>query len=402
MKRFVSIFCLAAACLRVGAIGSDEVDMVFGGLPVVQFAEFCAEFVDKRPIVVHPSVEGVKGSVRLRSGTMSAAKARALCADVVRSFGLAYVTRDGYVELRSVASEERVDWEQFIYKPRFRAVAELQDLARVVVSRGAFAGDRLIQTGTGGGVAETGSNGASLTSKGGDRLVFVGPREEVRALESLVRRLDSPRGQVVVRVGVVEFSRGATDGTALQVLGSLFGRRLALSSGVEAVAGGRLAVIFGSLEVALSMLDRDQRFRVVSRPDVVVLDGARASFAAVEDRRVAGTVVVDGKGNPVQSRESLSAGVQLDVGVAVRDGGAELELGQSVSQFAGVSGSDPVILRRSARTQLRAVFGEAVVIGGLVQERTEASESRLFGYRVGRGSDQESLEVFFLVQVVEA
>lgn len=389
-------------CSLKAAAAPTEVEMVFAGLPVVQFAEFCAEFVERQPIAVHPSAEGVKGSVRLRSGSVPIGTAKTLCGDVVRSFGLAYVKRQGYVELRAVSEEGRADWQQLIYRPRFRSVGELQDLGRVVVSRGVFAGDRVLATSGTGGVAETGTNGASLTSKASDRLVFVGPPEEVRALEALVGRLDSPRGQVAVRVGVVEFSRGATDGTALQVLGSLFGKRVTLSSGVDAIAGSRVAVFLGSLELALSVLDKDQRFRVVSRPEVLVLDGSRASFAAVEDRRVAGSVAIDGKGNPVQSRESLSAGVQLDVSVSVREGGAEVELGQSVSQFVGVSGGDPIVLRRSARTHLRTMFGESVLIGGLAQERKESSESRLFGWRVGSGNDQESREVFFLVQVVEA
>lgn len=402
MKLVLLAGLLWACCMRVAASGLDVVELVFAGLPVVQFAEFCAEFVDKRPIVVHPSTEGVKGAVRLRTGAVPLATAKRLCGEVMHSFGLAYVTRNGYVELRVFSPEERAGWEQFIYRPRFRPVGELQDLARGIVSRGVFAGDRLLRAGAPGGVTETGTNGASLTSKGSDRLVFFGPGEEVQALESLVHRLDSPRGQVTVRVAVVEFSRGASDGAAVQVLGSLFGQRLTLAAGVEALASGRLGLVLGSLELALSVLDKDQRFRVVSRPEVLVLDGARATFAAVEDRRVAGSVAVDGRGNPVQSRESLSAGVQLDVSVSVRSGGADLDLSQSVSQFSGVSGGDPVVLRRSARTQLHAKFGEAVLLGGLVQERTEGSESRLFGYRVGRGSDHESREVFFLVQIAEA
>jgi type II secretory pathway component GspD/PulD (secretin) len=251
-------------------------------------------------------------------------------------------------------------------------------------------------------VPESGLNGASITSKLIDKLVFLGPENEVRALESLLVQLDVPVAQVQITAGIYEFQSGRNQGSAIAAALKLFGDRLGLTFDGGQQSGGTIRLRIGAIDAVLSTLDQDSRFRYVARPNVLVKDGETARFFAGEDVRVIGAVVVDRTGNPVQSKETLSAGVTLEATPHIRSEAVDLSLYQAVSNFVAGTGADPSILKRDLRSRLVVQPGYVYAIGGLKSSRTTQSQRRFFGFSVGSGNDVSDAELFLLLTVTRA
>lgn len=378
----VLVLCLALWSMlpaHAANPASEELEMTFSGLPVGLFAEFCAEHVFQKPVVVLDGVEADGKQVRLRSGKMVRRRAGELCRVTLKSYGIDLVEVDGMVQVKRLEGWARSSWVQVLYAPKFRPIPELVAVAKVFAESGVFAD----------------------VGEGTREVLFYGPRREAEAITSVIERVDRPLGRVLVRGAVVEFSRGADKGSAIQALGSLLGGRLTANVTPGSLAGQALGVVVGGLEVTLSMLDADTRFRLVSRPEVVVMDGAEGKFSAVEERRVLGGVTVGAGGAVVQAREVTNAGITLTVGVKLGEGTSQVTFNQAVSQFSGVFAGEPVTLRREVggKTVLRG--GEVLVVGGLNESRNDQAERRLFGWKLGDSATVTERELLFFLQLVD-
>lgn len=346
---------------------------------------------DVTPIVAHVSRIGCGGLAMLLD-------------EVLRQSGLERAVRPGPDIIRERAdADERAGWDTLVYMPQHRDASRLAELAGFLVERGQFAhqgGRRFIGADPDSSVVPTGSmfQGASITAEQVDRLVFHGPPAEVAALRDFLPELDTQRLGVSVEVGVYEFQAGTSKASGLEVLGELFSGRLGVRVG-SLVGGDVLSVEVSDLGAVLSLLDQDSRFRYVARPRLLVADRKRGSLFAGESRRVDGAVVVDGSGNPIVSKETLSAGLRLEVTPSVFSDRIDIDLAQVVSEFAAGRNDDLTTLDREFHTQFTVEPGRVYAIAGLDLERENLSNSRLFGLRMGRSRDDSSTQLFLLVKV---
>jgi general secretion pathway protein D len=273
----------------------------------------------------------------------------------------------------------------------------------IAVRRGSFAHQRrnaAVQiSGVGQQVPESGFNGASISAKQIDKLVFYGPSDEAKAVESLLVRLDVPHAQIEVKAGIFEYQSGVNQGSGIDAVVSLLNSKLSLSIGSGAVVGNTLRLNVSGIDAALSLLDKDSRFKYVARPRVLVKDGESARFFAGESVRVVGSVTVDKTGNPLQSKESLSAGVTLEATVKIRGDVVEMSLFQAVSNFVSNSNGDPSVLTRDLRTRLMMKPGIVYVIGGLQSSRNTQAKSTFLGFQLGKSLDTSDTEVLLLLSV---
>jgi general secretion pathway protein D len=266
-------------------------------------------------------------------------------------------------------------------------------------------------------------------------LIINADPETQEALASVVRSLDVRRQQVLVEAIIVEVSdnlarrlglqyvaSGASGEDALPFLSSSYGggsapnllaltgatllqgdgeeddsealaelRRLAVNSlintsGLLIGAGGQDddGRIFG---VLLDALAEDRDSDVLSTPSVLTLDNEEASILVGQQIPITtGEAVGDNFDNQFRTIDRRDVGVQLEVRPQISEGGViRLEIRQEVSSVFGQVISDSTDLitnRREIQTVVQIDDGQIIVLGGLIQEELETSESGIPGLRL--------------------
>jgi hypothetical protein len=361
---------------------------------------------EKKGLLFDPAVTKLEDVVTLKTPRMSCGQTRPILLDALARAGLGIEVKNGYDVVRQLpGKDEREGWRESIYRPKFRDAVELAEQAQIAVRKGFFAhqrrGAQVQVTAPGEQVPEAGANGATITGKPVDKLVFFGPEAEVKAVESLLSRLDVPNPQVELKAGIYEFQRGKAEGSGVDAVVKLFSEKLGITinSGALGAGGSAVKVSLPSLDAALSLLDTDSRFRYVARPKVLARDGEPVHFFAGEDVRVVGAIVLDRNGNPIQSKETLSAGVTLEATPRIRGEVVDVSLYQAVSNFAAGASGDPSVLKRDLRSRLVMQPGAVYVIGGLQSSRKTQGQQRFFGFRVGNDDQDAETEIVLLLTI---
>lgn len=407
MKMYVLFVLLFVSSVVCAAEQKGSLSMVFDRVPLQQLVLIYYDQCEQKGVVFDAGVVGLDQVVTLKTPSMSCASVHSLLVDLMGRSGVGVESKSGYDLVRLVrAHDDRDDWKTALYTPRFRDAVELAELTMIAVRKGSYAHQRKgVQVQSAGAVAvsssvpENGSNGASLTGKPVDKLVFFGPPDEVANVLSLLSRLDVPVGQVEVSMGVYEYQSGSSVGSAINAAVSLFKGRIGLTVDGGSSGGSSLKLALPSLDAALSVLDQDSHFKYVARPRVSVKSGEQASFQAGQDVRVVGAVSLDRNGNQVQSIVTMSAGVSVQVLPVVRGEVVDLTLHQLVSDFVSSPNADPSIVKRDLSTGLVVQPGAVYVIGGLQTTRKNSSSHRFFGFGVGDASDVSQTEILILLSV---
>ena len=197
--------------------------------------------------------------------------------------------------------------------------------------------------------------------------------------------LDIPSGEIVLKAAVYEVGTVQGDGGAVQVVAGLLKGHINGSIGSVISGANAIGYVNGGLDVVLSLLDKDSRFKTVSRPMVRVRSGAQARFSVGQDVPVLGQAVLDKNGNPVQSIDYRQSGVILTVTPEVRESVIDLDNFEELSSFIATStgvNNSPTLLKRSVNSKLSIKAGEVVIFAGL-NEQKRSTQSRFLGFKVG-------------------
>lgn len=126
---------------------------------------------------------------------------------------------------------------------------------------------------------------------------------------------------------------------------------------------------------------------IISRPKVAVREGGRADIVNVKKIPFYNVTAISASGIPTTSLQFQDVGVQMyvvprvigrDTVILNIDIEASQSTGTAVSFTVGDSViSVPEISRRNARTVVRLEPGQAVILGGLISERTVERESKV-------------------------
>jgi general secretion pathway protein D len=151
------------------------------------------------------------------------------------------------------------------------------------------------------------------------------------------------------------------------------------SSGVLGGIGGQAAngSIFGLI---LNALAEDKDSNVLSTPSVMTLNNETASILVGQQIPVTtGETLSDNNDNPFRTVRREDVGVQLQVRPQISQGGAiRLNIKQEVSSIFGPIVSDSTDLitnRRAIETVVQVDAGEVVVLGGLIQDEVQRTNS---------------------------
>jgi general secretion pathway protein D len=213
---------------------------------------------------------------------------------------------------------------------------------------------------------------------------------EFQQIQQVVRALDVPKSQVAIEATIVEVD--INDALQFGVQAFLDSAGITVrSSDTTAAAnptGGGFAATLSqtngstSIDLVLTALQSVTNVRVISSPYLTVVDGGTSRLSvgdqipftvASQTSNSNGTVTV------TEETNVRDVGVILSVTPRVSpDNSVQLDITQEVSAARAVAtsaGNDPVIAQRSITSQIRVQSGASVLLGGLIQERTETTEN---------------------------
>lgn len=299
----------------------------------------------------------------------------------LRQMNIAVETRNGVDHYRSfkpvAAPEKMVSW---VYTPLHRSPSYLATVLSGTTGRSSQASSESTSgTSSGSLSGSVSSSSGSFLSGEGDSLVFRGTRSELARLKELVPLIDVPAQGVVVTGYIYEVQTGRSEGSGLALAAKLLSGRFGVSVGSSSSMGNYISFSSGTLNAMYELFSTDNRFKVVSAPQLRMDSGKEATFSVGEQVPVLGSVSYE-DGKAVQSVTYRDSGVIFKVKPVITSSRISLNVNQQLSNFVktdtGVNDS-PTLLKREVDTSLTLKDGDIVLLGGLAENKDSQANTGL-------------------------
>ncbi|EFJ5716362.1 TPA: type II and III secretion system [Escherichia coli] len=299
----------------------------------------------------------------------------------LRQMNIAVETRNGVDHYRSfkpvAAPEKMVSW---VYTPLHRSPSYLATVLSGTTGRSSQASSESTSgTSSGSLSGSVSSSSGSFLSGEGDSLVFRGTRSELARLKELVPLVDVPAQGVVVTGYIYEVQTGRSEGSGLALAAKLLSGRFGVSVGSSSSMGNYISFSSGTLNAMYELFSTDNRFKVVSAPQLRMDSGKEATFSVGEQVPVLGSVSYE-DGKAVQSVTYRDSGVIFKVKPVITSSRISLNVNQQLSNFVktdtGVNDS-PTLLKREVDTSLTLKDGDIVLLGGLAENKDSQASTGL-------------------------
>lgn len=263
--------------------------------------------------------------------------------------------------------------------------------------------------------------------KSTNSLILSAPQDVMRAMLNVIDQLDIRRAQVLIEALIVEMSEG--DGVNLgvqwgslesgsviqfnntstpigQVLVGLeeakdqtgtgyyydddgdlqtyttteSGDYSTLSDVLSGAEGAAVSISLGDWTALISAVTSDANSNILSSPSITVLDNGEASFVVGEEVPVlTGSTSSADNSNPFQTVDRKEVGIKLKVTPQINEGDSvQLTIEQEVSNVTAAQGAvDVRFAKRQLNTSVLVDDGQMIVLGGLINETTQESESKV-------------------------
>ena len=254
-------------------------------------------------------------------------------------------------------------------------------------------------------------------------LVITAQPDMMQSLETVIRQLDIRRAQVHIEAIIVEMAEGdganlgiqyfhedagalQWNNTGLGVAGVWAGMQELNKDGEQvfydddgnvsrivenevdydsvanvlgSINGMLLGVVKEDWAAVIQAIQNDSNSNVLSTPSITTLDNQEAFFVVgTEVPILTGSTSSSNNTNPFQTVERQEVGVKLKVTPQINEGNAvRLTLEQEVSSVGGTTAIDITINKRELKTTVMVEDGNTIVLGGLIDEDTQESESKV-------------------------
>ena len=288
---------------------------------------------------------------------------------------------------------------------------------------------------------QAGQKGASSSQRGEvviaaheatNSLVLTAPPDIMMALQDIISQLDIRRAQVLIEALIVEMSEsdgiqlgvqwgnletGAViqyNNTGTSIGGVMIGLEEAkdtertertydpgnplavddyverqitekgdystLAAALSGVNGAAMSIVMGDWTALISAVSSDTNSNILSSPSITVMDNGEASFVVGEEVPVlTGSTAGSNNDNPFQTVERKEVGIKLKVVPQINEGNSvQLNIEQEVSNVMGANGAVDIRFgTRQLNTSVMIEDGQMLVLGGLVDEQAQESESKV-------------------------
>ncbi|MEA2663722.1 MAG: ral secretion pathway protein, partial [Candidatus Eremiobacteraeota bacterium] len=217
-------------------------------------------------------------------------------------------------------------------------------------------------------------------------LILTGSAQAIREAKDLVAALDVVPQSVVLDTEILELDENSSRNLGLQLgttsIGTTFSEvaptpgpngQPGRLSGFQALT--RTGIAF---QAQVNLLKQNGRARVLADPRITTLSGRTATIRAGDTISIL-TTIGGGTGTVATTQlESFQTGVTLDITPIITDAGEmSVALHPIVNSLTGYLNGVPQISTRDTQTTVHLRDNETLVIGGLIQENTQRTESRI-------------------------
>lgn len=396
MKRAALLLLLLASVAQ-----AQTVSLFLDEAPLADVAKLAYGEIAQQPYILTPAALEARQplTISLRDTTPGAVVEHVT--GLLKLAGYSVETKSGVVWIDQTKEGED---EIIVYKPRHRSAGYLAEVVQPLTGARSLLGRSIHQAQQQSDEPKSSNpkSAAGMIDRSEvDQIAFAVPSKDLVKLLKLLADLDTPSGEVLLKAAVYEVGTTKQDGSAVKLALSL--------AGIEAGLGGELSgnasikFSFAGLDGVINALDRDSRFKSISRPQVRVKNGAEARFSVGQDVPVLGAQQLDRNGNPIQSVDYKQSGIILTAKPEIREEVIELDLTQELSNFVQTStgvNNSPTLIKRSVNTRLSLVPGEVVILAGLQDSKEDGQQSRvpLFGWLLGDQSQQQQSEILVFIE----
>jgi type II secretory pathway component GspD/PulD (secretin) len=217
-------------------------------------------------------------------------------------------------------------------------------------------------------------------------LILTGSAPAVRDAKDLIATLDVVPQSVVLDTEILELDENSSRNLGLQLGTTSIGTTFSEVQPTPGPSGqsGRL-IGFQALtrtpiafQAQVNLLLQNGRARVLADPRITTLSGRTATIRAGDTISIL-TTIGGGTGTVATTQlESFQTGVTLDITPIITDAGEmSVALHPIVNSLTGYLNGVPQISTRDTQTTVHLRDNETLVIGGLIQENTQRTESKV-------------------------
>ncbi len=217
-------------------------------------------------------------------------------------------------------------------------------------------------------------------------VILTGSAQAVRDAKDLIASLDVVPQSVVLDTEILELDENMSRNLGLELgtttIGTTFTEVVppALANGQPARLGGLQALTRTpiSFQAQINLLLQNGSARVLADPRITTLSGHTASIRAGDTISIL-TTVGGGTGTVATTQlESFQTGVTLDITPIITDSGElSVSLHPVVNSLTGYLNGVPQISTRDTQTTVHLRDAQTLVIGGLIQESSQRTESKI-------------------------
>ncbi len=241
-----------------------------------------------------------------------------------------------------------------------------------------------------GGSYDIGDDIRIVADEYNNALLIYAPPREYGKIEAALKRLDVAANQVLIEASIIEVTltddlefgvewfienglANNNEGAALLDLNGSAGIGAKIPGFSYTVTNGS-----GTVRAVINALAKKGDVKVISTPSVMVLDNHTAAIHVGRQQPIqSGSTVTEG-GNTISSIEYKDTGVQLEVTPSVNAGGlVTMDILQSVTDVGEIDAATEQrsFLQRTVSSRVAIRSGEAVVLGGLIQDNRARGKS---------------------------
>lgn len=395
-------------------LASAEVNLEFSAVTIPEFAQTVLKGIIKKNYILSPDVLTDGRTITVSIKAAKEDKLQSLVSDVLEQNGIQLQERAEYLYLtkqQSAVLQPSMPIE--FASPSIGAGAvEHQEIGQSDVTAPVVApSDKPVhvyrlqyrdQVEIGNLLKFAGAEVQAIT----DDLVFYRVDDNKQEmLADLLAELDRPADEVVVKAYIYEVTNSQRDVNAISAVASILNSRLGITINNGASQSNQLRLSLPHVEVLISALDADNRFKQVSAPSLRVKNGKNSRFSVGTETPTISSTTQTNNGNPVQSITYRPSGVILEVTPKILAETIELDITQQISSFqpttTGVNQS-PTLLKREIKTVVNTKDGELILLGGLNESKVSKQRQGLgflpWLFNANTDSDEKS-DILLVMQV---
>ena len=226
-------------------------------------------------------------------------------------------------------------------------------------------------------------------------IVLMGPSTEIAYIKELLKELDKEKAQVYVQARIIELNDSLVDevGVKYGILGGKSGNNglgtfSSSLNGGDALAftpdniGLKIPDITSGLALgaSISLLDQDGALDIVSEPSILAINNKESSIYVGETISVKTSSTVTDGGTTNENFKREDVGLTLKVKPRIsNDNKVTLEINtilEDVKTTETTSGNADTT-KKEVITSAIVKNGESVIIGGLIEDKEESTESKV-------------------------